>query len=211
MSPLWIAAAEGHLDTVSVLVEAGQQESLHIAAAGGYLDVVRLLLESGADVDLITKDGQTARDLALMNGHHKLVDELGTKRPLFVCWSPCPVDHRRRKLVSTGSRFCDCGDVSSLMQRRPRTGRTVRPPSRQPPAAGGHGTGAGGGGGGLQPIRGQTQVEDVLRQHTASRSSSNFDHSCLKEERSKAAMKEAPRTESHEAQIETLEWAKQAT
>lgn len=85
MSPLWIAAAEGHLDTVSVLVEAGQQESLHIAAAGGYLDVVRLLLESGADVDLITKDGQTARDLALMNGHHKLVDELGTKRPLFVC------------------------------------------------------------------------------------------------------------------------------
>eukprot|EP00435_Cladocopium_sp_Y103_P069837 s57_g34.t1 len=203
MSPLWIAAAEGHLDTVSVLVEAGQQESLHIAAAGGYLDVVRLLLESGADVDLITKDGQTARDLALMNGHHKLVDELGTKRPLFVC--------RHGAELTGRSEAGEHGEQSSLMQRRPRTGRTVRPPSRQPPAAGGHGTGAGGGGGGLQPIRGQTQVEDVLRQHTASRSSSNFDHSCLKEERSKAAMKEAPRTESHEAQIETLEWAKQAT
>jgi ankyrin repeat protein len=39
------------------------------------VEVVRALIESGADVDLTTKDGQTAWDLASMNGHHEVLHE----------------------------------------------------------------------------------------------------------------------------------------
>ena len=46
------------------------------------MEVVRALIESGADVDLTTKDGQTAWDLASMNGYQEVVNELGTIRPV---------------------------------------------------------------------------------------------------------------------------------
>ena len=87
MSPLWIAAAGGHLDTVRALVEAGASTNqatkigvapLHIAAAGGHLEVVRVLIESGA------RTGQTAGYLALMNGQEEVAHELGAKRPMSV-------------------------------------------------------------------------------------------------------------------------------
>ena len=44
--------------------------------------MVRALIESGADVDLTTKDGQSAWDLASMNGHQEVVHELRERRPM---------------------------------------------------------------------------------------------------------------------------------
>ena len=58
--PLHLAAREGHLEEVRVLVEAGAnveaelaggERPLHLAAQGGHAEVVRMLLEAGADVE----------------------------------------------------------------------------------------------------------------------------------------------------------------
>ena len=61
MTLLYIAAAEGHLEVVRLLVESGANKDQSktddgatpgfIAAAEGHLEVVRVLVESGANKD----------------------------------------------------------------------------------------------------------------------------------------------------------------
>ena len=67
ISPLYIAAQNGHLDVVRHLVEVGADKDqaqnsgatpLYIAAENGHLDVVRLLVEVGADKDQAEKMAQ---------------------------------------------------------------------------------------------------------------------------------------------------------
>ena len=50
--------------------------ALMMAAAEGQLDVVRLLLIHGADPSLKDEDGDTARSFAAQNGHNAVVDLL---------------------------------------------------------------------------------------------------------------------------------------
>ena len=84
MTLLYIAAAEGHLEVVRLLVESGANKDqgktdtgstpLHIAAAEGHLEVVRLLVESGANKDQSkTDDGATPLFIAAAEGHLEVV------------------------------------------------------------------------------------------------------------------------------------------
>ena len=74
---LHLAAANGHLDVVQLLLEAGcnkdketdrGQKALHVAVENGHLAVVQLLL-SCADRDKVSEDSDTALPLACQNGH----------------------------------------------------------------------------------------------------------------------------------------------
>ena len=80
---LLLAADEGHLEVVRLLLEAGADKeaatidgattALIVAAGSGHLEVVRLLLEAGADKDAATTDGATALLYATHNGHLEVV------------------------------------------------------------------------------------------------------------------------------------------
>jgi ankyrin repeat protein len=71
--PLHIAAGQGHMRMVELLLARGaevdrrnphQETALIAASASGRIEVVRLLLERGADPKLADKDGRTALHLA---------------------------------------------------------------------------------------------------------------------------------------------------
>ena len=80
-----LAAREGHLEVVRLLLEAGvdkdapntdDRTALHIAAQEGHLEVVRLLLEAGADKDAADTDGWSgwpALLIAAKKGHLEVV------------------------------------------------------------------------------------------------------------------------------------------
>ena len=68
-----VRAAEGDLQTVAALLDAGAdpnaagpsgQTALMLAARNGHFDTIRLLLERGANSALRTKTGSTAEDIA---------------------------------------------------------------------------------------------------------------------------------------------------
>ena len=76
--PLHSAVAAGSLEMVELLLARGARPDcvefleatpLHSAAAEGKLAIVKKLLAAGADPRRRTKDGKTAYDLALQNGH----------------------------------------------------------------------------------------------------------------------------------------------
>ena len=83
-----MAADEGHLDIVRILVEAGADKdqpamddgstALHLAAQEGHLRVVQLLLESCSDIDITTQSGATALDMAVERGHCEVVGFLAS-------------------------------------------------------------------------------------------------------------------------------------
>ena len=90
-TPLYIAAHEGHLDAVVVLVDAGASVDqaadsgatpLIMAAYNGHLEVVRALVEAGADKSVRTLRG-TALEFAQKKGHQAIVDLLNgeSQRP----------------------------------------------------------------------------------------------------------------------------------
>ena len=90
---LHTAAAEGQLEAVLTLLEAGAAVSaaggrgmtpLHLAAALGKLPVLRALIESGADLGAIDSDNSTALHLAARQGQLPAVNTLLDARA-----SPC--------------------------------------------------------------------------------------------------------------------------
>jgi Ankyrin repeats (3 copies)/Ankyrin repeat len=83
-TPLMIAAAEGHAETVSALVEAGAnvnatnalgRTALTFASSYGLAAIVKVLLDHHADPNIIPKDstGWTAVIAAAHNGHLEVV------------------------------------------------------------------------------------------------------------------------------------------
>jgi euchromatic histone-lysine N-methyltransferase len=81
-TPLHVAAAEGHVLTAHVLVQAGaeldaiddeQNTPLMLACIKGKANVVRYLLSAGADLTLRGDDGMTCLHLATQSGHLECV------------------------------------------------------------------------------------------------------------------------------------------
>ena len=80
---LYIAANEGHVECVKLLLEAmadvhhmqatNGETAVHSAAFHSHLEVVRLLLEAGADKDATRPDGATALHFAGEQGNLELV------------------------------------------------------------------------------------------------------------------------------------------
>ena len=93
VTPLIIAAHNGHLNSVKILLGYGAQidargtlkiadevrkgcTPLSAAAASGHLDVVKLFINEGAFVDLQDEDGDTALHYAVKGGHLEIVSVL---------------------------------------------------------------------------------------------------------------------------------------
>ena len=72
VTSLYVAAQNGHLETVRILLANGanietgfkSRTPLHIAAQNGHPQVVQLLIENGADISAKTRDAHTALALA---------------------------------------------------------------------------------------------------------------------------------------------------
>ena len=85
-SALFHAVASDHHEACRLLLESGtkidvqdrlnQSTPLQIACQDGHERIVTLLLKHGADPTYKNKDGYTAGDLALQNGHGRLAKYL---------------------------------------------------------------------------------------------------------------------------------------
>jgi len=81
-TPLHVAAAEGHVLTLHLLIQAGaeldvmneeQNTALMLACINGKADCVKYLLKAGASVTPIGDDGMTCLHLATQSGHLECV------------------------------------------------------------------------------------------------------------------------------------------
>ena len=84
-TPLWAAAATGHLDVVKLLIERNadvdgrtltNSTPLRAAAYDGRLDIVNCLVENGADVNARNNFENTPLMVACYNGHMNVVTYL---------------------------------------------------------------------------------------------------------------------------------------
>ncbi|XP_006608848.1 protein fem-1 homolog CG6966 isoform X3 [Apis laboriosa] len=81
-SPLWCAAAAGHLALVKLLVKHGARVNsitqthstpLRAACFDGHFDIVRFLVTHGADIEMSNRHGHTSLMIACYKGHIKIV------------------------------------------------------------------------------------------------------------------------------------------
>jgi len=81
-TPLWCAAAAGHIDVVSKLIDTGANVNkttltnstpLRAACFDGHLDIVKLLVEKGADIEIANRHGHTCLMIACYKGHLNIV------------------------------------------------------------------------------------------------------------------------------------------
>lgn len=83
-TPLWMAAAHGHVGAVRELLKAGADTTerydgctpLLVAASGGHTDIVRCLCEAKANTDAMTLLGRTPLMVAALDGHAGVTLEL---------------------------------------------------------------------------------------------------------------------------------------
>lgn len=86
LTPIGIAAMLGNLEVVQVLVHAGANINtahipenaapLHFSVFANHQSVTQFLLDSGADKKTVDKHGQTALDVAQLEGHNEIVSML---------------------------------------------------------------------------------------------------------------------------------------
>ena len=84
-----MAAEEGHVQCVDILIEAGAHvnyargkdggTALYMASQNGHIDVVRSLLAAGVDPQIATHNGITALDAAKHFKHTQIVAWLEAK------------------------------------------------------------------------------------------------------------------------------------
>ena len=88
IGPLSVAAVQGHLSMVKLLVKrrasVNQKEhhgstALHFACQSGFVDVAVFLLDHGANIHAITRKGGTPLYGACQNGHVELVEVLAER------------------------------------------------------------------------------------------------------------------------------------
>ncbi len=84
-SPLMLAAKEGHLEAVNLLLEAGADLETHglygaralfLAASKGHMSVVKRLVEKGASISARAENGAIAEIEAYSHGHQEVGDFL---------------------------------------------------------------------------------------------------------------------------------------
>ncbi len=88
-APLTHAAFWGLPKTAQLLIEAGaalntqdfgrEATPLHWAAAGGYAEIVKLLIDARADMKILTRNGETAYDMAPTEDMRSLLKKHGCK------------------------------------------------------------------------------------------------------------------------------------
>ncbi|EMR87688.1 putative het domain protein [Botrytis cinerea BcDW1] len=86
VTPLWIAATNGHIEVVRLLLETKSvnvnvrsvdgRSPIFWAAAQGHEEIVKLLLSAGADPTFVDTDGGTALLISKQYGRRKIVDML---------------------------------------------------------------------------------------------------------------------------------------
>ena len=84
---LMVACSKGHTDIVQLLLQhkpevdyqgVDGKMALHTASMYSYGEKVKALVEAKANITLTTHKGQTACDLAVSKGYHKIIDMLST-------------------------------------------------------------------------------------------------------------------------------------
>ncbi|KAF2678670.1 ankyrin, partial [Lentithecium fluviatile CBS 122367] len=88
-TPLWHAAAQGHTDTVRVLLatnavdvnatSVSKRTPLFWPAASSYVEVVKLLLSHGVQQNYYDVDGRSPLMIARLYGQTKVVDILASR------------------------------------------------------------------------------------------------------------------------------------
>lgn len=89
-TPLGVAAFEGHLEIVKLLIDAGSDvnaqqlydrcTALMDAVSGGHLEIVKVLIEAGAKVDMLSTQGDTAETIAQYNKCKEILEYLESYR-----------------------------------------------------------------------------------------------------------------------------------
>ncbi|XP_017797607.1 PREDICTED: protein fem-1 homolog CG6966 isoform X2 [Habropoda laboriosa] len=111
-SPLWCAAAAGHLDLVVLLVQYGAKLNsttktystpLRAACFDGYYEIVKYLVRRGADIEIANRHGHTSLMIACYKGHTKIVKFLLDRKAQV-----------NRKSESGGTALHDCAESGSL-------------------------------------------------------------------------------------------------
>lgn len=79
-TPLHVACTLGYVGFAQLLIENGADVNiknwleitpLHFASITGKLEIIRLLIRNGVNLDMTTKCGKTAYDLAMEKSHHQ--------------------------------------------------------------------------------------------------------------------------------------------
>ena len=80
------ASSKGWDSFVQFLQDKLRQDALHMACKEGNMDEVKRLLWDGAEIDEEDKDGFTALDVAILNGHFDIARELCKKMNIDTYW-----------------------------------------------------------------------------------------------------------------------------